>query len=202
MNKHGKITPSKFADVLVKGRAPKGQPPKKWGDKAQTYALEVAMERIGVERPEVFAYALSWGNDHEEDAAQMYMEVTGRFIAPTDPILHPELDFVGGTPDGLIGEDSIIEIKCPYNPANHLMNLTENGQLAQYMAQIQGYLWITGRQFCDFVSYDPRFPRELRLHVHTVVRDQAYIDNLAARVSDFEMELVRPIVEQLKKLQT
>jgi predicted phage-related endonuclease len=194
MNKAGKITASNFADVLTSGRGAE-----KWGKTAQTYAMNVALERLGVERPEVFAYALNWGNEQEEDAAQLYIDTTGLFIQPCDPIAHPDYDFVGGTPDGLLGEDGIVEIKCPYNPANHLMNLQSGAQVKDYYPQIQGYLWITGRAWCDFVSYDPRFPEHLRLYTQRVERDQPFIDNLQQRVIDFEMELVRPLCSQFAK---
>jgi len=111
-----------------------------------------------------------------------------------DVIHHPVLDFVSGTPDGLIGDDAIIEVKCPYNPVNHLANLREGAQIKDYYWQIQGYLWLTGRAVCWFVSYDPRFPEATRLAVHKVERNQEDIDRLAERVVEFEMELVRPLL--------
>jgi hypothetical protein len=194
MNKAGKITASRFADVLTSGRGSE-----KWGKTAQSYAMDVALERLGVERPEVFAYALNWGNENEEDAIQAYIDRSGLFVQPCEPLTHPDYDYVGGMPDGLLLEDGIVEIKCPYNPANHLANLQNGTQIKDYYAQIQGYLWITGRKWCDFVSYDPRFPEHLRLYVHRVDRDHPFIDTLQQRVVDFEMELVRPIVRSINE---
>ena len=189
MNKQGKITPSRFADVMTQGRGKN----EKWGKTAITYAYQVALERLGVELPEVFAYALNWGIENEMGAVEAYEKKTGRFIIPCDTIQHPDLYFVAGTPDGLIGEDGIVEIKCPYNPVNHLANFKTGEQIEQYKYQIQGYLWITGRKWCDFVSFDPRFPAELQLSVHRVERDEVLIAELSQRVIEFN-ELVKEVM--------
>lgn len=190
MNKQGKITPSRFADVMTQGRS-KDQ---KFGQTAKTYAYEVALERMGVEKPEAYGHALDWGVNYEFEAIELFQAVTGLAVGLNDVIQHPTLDFVAGTPDGLIGDDAIIEIKCPYNPVNHLANLREGAQIKDYYWQIQGYLWLTGRSVCWFVSYDPRFPEATRLAVHRVERNDEDIIRLAERVQEFEVELVRPLM--------
>ena len=181
MNKQGKITPSGFSDMMTGGR--NGQ---KFGATAHTYAQRIALERLGVELPEVNAWAMQHGNMYEPDAIALYEERTGLFVEPCGTIDHPELVNVSGTPDGLIGQDGIVEIKCPYNPVNHLANLRCGEQIAEYKWQIQGYLWITGRKWCDFVSYDPRFPDALKLYVERVERDDMMVMELAERVREFE----------------
>lgn len=180
MNKHGKITPSGFADMMTKGKSDI------FGKTAIAYANRIILERIGVEVPEVFAKALDHGNEWEEYAITEYEKQTGSFVEPTSVIEHPELNFVAGTPDGLVGEDGMIEVKCPFNPANHLENLKSGAQIEDYKYQIQGYLWITGRKWCDFVSYDPRFPEQFRLFVRRVHRDQVLIDAIKDRCIQFE----------------
>ena len=190
MNKRGNITPSRFADVMTAGRSKTD----KFGQTAKTYAYEVALERMGVEKPQAYGVALEWGVNYEFDAIQLFQEHTGLEVGLNDVIHHPTLEFVSGTPDGLIGDDAIIEVKCPYNPVNHLANLREGAQIKDYYWQIQGYLWLTGRAVCWFVSYDPRFPEATRLAVHKVGRNQEDIDRLAERVVEFEMELVRPLL--------
>lgn len=186
MNKQGKITASRFADVMTSGT--KGN---KWGKTAKAYAYTVALERLGVEMPELTAKALEWGQYYEPEAIELYQSTTGNVVGLTDVVQHPQLEYVAGTPDGLIGTDGIIEVKCPYNPVNHMANLKEGEQINDYWWQIQGYLWLTDRQWCDFVSYDPRFPEGLQLAVHRVNRDEEEISKLAQRVQDFEIELVR-----------
>jgi hypothetical protein len=188
MNKQGKITASHFADVMTAGRG------SKWGKIARTYAYQVALERLGVEMPEVTGKALEWGQYHEAEAIELYQHTTGNAVGLTDVVQHPQLEYVAGTPDGLIGMDGIIEVKCPYNPVNHMANLRDGEQIEDYWWQIQGYLWITGRQWCDFISYDPRFPERLQLAVHRVYRSEKSISELDERVQDFENELVRPLM--------
>ena len=190
MSKQGKITPSRFADVMTAGRAKT----EKFGQTAKTYAYEVALERMGVEKPQAYGVALEWGINYEFEAIELFQERTGLEVGLNDVIHHPTLEFVSGTPDGLVGDDAIIEVKCPYNPVNHLANLREGAQIKDHYWQIQGYLWLTGRAVCWFVSYDPRFPEATRLAVHKVERNQEDIDRLAERVVEFEMELVRPLL--------
>lgn len=190
MNKQGKITASHFADVMTAGRGKDA----KWGKTAKTYAYQVALERMGVEMPEITGKAIEWGQYYEPEAIELYQQTTGRLVGLTDVVQHPELEYVAGTPDGLVGDDGIIEVKCPYNPVNHMANLREGEQIEDYWYQIQGYLWLTNRDWCDFVSYDPRFPEGSRLVVHRVKRDEAEISKLAERVQEFEFELVRPLL--------
>ena len=182
MNKQGKITPSGFADMMSRGRGKDEQ----FGKTALAYAQRVALERLGVEVPEIFSAALSHGIENELEAITAYEQQTGTFVEPCEVIQHPTVDYIAGTPDGLVGTDGIIEVKCPYNPINHLANLKSGEQIKQYKWQIQGYLWITGRKWCDFVSYDPRFPAEHKLYIQRVERDEMMILELAERAEKFE----------------
>jgi hypothetical protein len=141
---------------------------------------------------------MDWGNEYELDAIEAYQTQTGQLVTLNDVIQHPTLNYVAGTPDGLIGEDGIIEVKCPYNSVNHLMNLKSGAQLDDYKYQIQGYLWITGRKWCDFVSYDPRFKKDLQLAIYRVDRDQEMIDELAARVQEFEETVMAEVMGGLE----
>lgn len=195
MNKGGKLTPSCFADIMTAGRAKSD----KFGKTAWSYAYKVACERLGVEFPEVWAKAMEWGIEQELDAIEAYQAQTGQMVTLNDVIHHPILDYVSGTPDGLIGTDGIIEVKCPYNSVNHLMNLKNGAQLEDYKYQIQGYLWITGRKWCDFVSYDPRFKKDLQLAIYRVERDQMLIDELSVRVQEFENEVMAEVMGGLDK---
>jgi hypothetical protein len=186
MPKQGYISASQFPQLMVKGDIAKDQ----FGTGALTMAYELACERLGVELPDAFGAALDWGNEHEWSARELYTERTMREVVLPSFIQHATLEKVGGTPDGLVGEDGIIEIKCPYTPVNHLKNLLTASQYeSDYKAQIQGYLWITGRKWCDFISYDPRFPEAKQIAIHRKERDEDYIAILAARVERFEKEI-------------
>lgn len=187
MNKQGLITPSGFADMMTRGRGKDAD----WGKTALAYAQRVALERLGVEIPEINSWALEHGNLYEPVAIEAYEDKLGVVVIQPQPLVHPTLSFVGGTPDGLIGDDGLLEVKCPYNPANHLANLTNNEQLDQYKWQIQGYLWITGRNWCDFVSYSPHFPDALKLHVYRIERDEEMISQLEERCVAFNQIVVK-----------
>ena len=184
-HKPGALSPSGFAAMMTNDRSGKNL-----GKTALEYATRITLERMGVVIPEAYSKALDWGIENEEKALAYYEHLYG-MVTPTGRLIHPELDYIAGTPDGLIGEDGIIEIKCPYNPMNHFANLTQNAQLKDYGYQIQGYMWITGRKWCDFVSFDPRFPESKRLHVVRVDRDNDVIENLAERAA-----LINSIVER------
>jgi hypothetical protein len=195
MPKKGFITPSRFADVLKRGRS-KDQ---EWGETALKAADDVVLDILGVERPDVYSYAIQWGLDNEWEAEQAYQDLTmSKFTRPPF-IHHPDHAFIGGNPDGLVGVDGIVEIKCPSNPANHLQNLIDGEQFqTDYFAQIQGYLWITGREWCDGVSFDPRFPDDLKIGVTRIQRDQAFIDALELRLLAF-WQIVRARYKQITK---
>ena len=191
MPKHGFFTPSRFKDAMTNGRG-KDTP----GQTAIDYAWEVAMERLGVVAPDFTAPALQWGNDHEHLAIEHYAWQTFNEVeAVLQPFVHPDYSFVAGTPDGLIGTEGLIEVKCPYNPKNHLQNYLNGAQVGQYTPQMQGYMWITGAQWCDFVSFDPRYPEVMKIKIIRVERDQDYIDLLAARITELN-EIANQIVKE------
>lgn len=183
MPKQGYISASNFAQLMIASDIKKNQ----FGTGAYTMAYEIACERLGVEIPDAFGAALDWGNEYEWNAREMYQERTFCAVQLPTFIEHPEIGMVGGTPDGLVGDDGIIEIKCPYSPVNHLKNiLTAHQYHDQYKAQCQGYLWLTGRKWVDFISFDPRFPELKQIAIHRFERDEEYITLLQARVIAFD----------------
>lgn len=165
---------------MAKGRG-KDQP---FGLTAYGYANDVVMDILNVEpEPEWTSKEMQHGIDYELEACIAYEALTGRTIKyPTEVILSDSLP-IGGTPDGLIlSEGGLIEIKCPNN-RNHMANLTrDTSQIQDYYWQMQGYMMLTGAQWCDFVSYSPRFPEHLRIAVHRVERDEAGIAELTERI--------------------
>lgn len=183
----GYITPSQFKKIMTTSRGGTG-----FGQVALSYADEIVLDILGVEKPETFAHALQHGIENESLAIDRYQEETLNTVLPVDnPIPHSFYDFICGSPDGLIGYDGLIEIKCPYNSINHLQNyrsLTDqpisspnDSQIEDYWWQIQGYLWITDRSYCDFVSYDPRFPYSKQIAIQRVLRNNSDIDKLSEK---------------------
>lgn len=196
MPRPGYVTASGIKDMMTGGRSKKTE----FGKTAHTYAKEIALGRIGVEVPDnAYGSAIDWGNHYESFAIEAYerrrmVEVHSQQVFQR----HPEHQWVGGTPDGLVGESGGMDAKCPYNITNHMMNLLKNEQLSDYLYQFQGYMWITGRQWWDFVSYDPRYDEALRLHVHRVERDDELIKEIDLRYRKFE-EIIQKYIRQLNK---
>ena len=189
------ITASRIKDMMTSGRSKS----KTWGDSAINYAYAVALERCGVDLVDTaFGAAIDWGHNNEYLAIQAYE--SARFVDVHSQQVfqqHSNYAFVGGTPDGLIGEVGGLDVKCPYNMINHGKNIINNEQLKLYNDQFQSYMWITGRVWWDFVSFDPRYPKELQLHVHRVERDDERIEQIDQRYNEFEF-LVQDFVSKIK----
>lgn len=192
----GCITGSRFGDALTAGHK-KGQ---EFGDTAMSYAYQLAAERLtGLVQDEVFSRSLAWGVAHEGQARSVYQWLTGNVVTDFAFIKHPGLEWVGCSTDGVVnGQDRIIEIKCPYTSREHVRTAHTREVPNQYVAQVQGNMWVTGRSACDFISFDPRMPSNLQVVILDVPRDAAYIEKLAKRVHGFA-RLVHTITEELRR---
>lgn len=187
-----KFTGSRFADLLSRKRD--GKPTKAREDLIWT----VATERIQGYQPQgPTSYSLQWGNDNEPLARDAYELHTGEFVTQHGFIQHPNFEFAGVSPDGLVGDEGMIEIKCPKSPEIHLQRFLY-GVPDEYKPQIQGSLWVTGREWVDFVSFDPDTAQEFRLLIIRVERDEDFIANLEKEVIQAEHE-VQALIEQLKQ---
>jgi putative phage-type endonuclease len=174
----GHATASRFADVLAKIKT--GEAASRRG-----YRLQLATERLtGNPVTGYVNAAMQWGTETEPLARQAYEAETGVIVDQTGFVRHPTLPWCGMSPDGLIGADGLIELKCPESHT-HLEYLESGVAPTKYIPQIQGQMWVSGRQYCDFVSYDPRFPPNLQLFIVRVPRDDKYIATLEVEVKDF-----------------
>jgi putative phage-type endonuclease len=188
----GKATASRFKDAIAALKS--GAPAQAQRD----YLTELVVERLTQQPIQRFQNAaMTWGTEQEPAARAAYERITGRIVEETGFVAHDTL-MAGCSPDGLVDWDGLIEIKCPWGTANHIETLL-NGMPAEHMPQVQGQMWITGREWCDFVSYDPRMPAELQLHVQRIQRDEAFIADLERRVTSFLAE-VGTQVEALRRL--
>lgn len=186
----GKATASRIAGIIAKNKDGKAAASR------ENIAVELALEILTGNRQEGFTNAaMQWGTETEPQARAAYESYTGKFVEEIGFIDHPTIPMAGCSPDGLVG-DGLIEIKCPI-PATHLKTITAGKADSQYIPQMQWQMACTGRAWCDFVSYDPRFPEKYRLVIFRVERDQKYIDTLEAEVLAFNKE-VQAIVERLK----
>jgi putative phage-type endonuclease len=189
----GKATASRFKDIIAKRKDGKG-----YLAARDDYVADLVVERLtGEPRPEITAKELAWGNEHQDEARRAYQSLRGVIVEDVGFVQHATLQ-AGCSPDGLVDWDGLIEIKCPFNSRNHIETLT-SGMPAEHLAQVQGQLWITGRDWCDFISFDPRMPPELQLYVQRINRDPGFIADLQAEVTSF-LEQVGNQVEALKRL--
>jgi putative phage-type endonuclease len=169
----GKFTGSSFDDLLAVSKKD-GKPLKARND----LIWRVASERIqGYQPTGANSYSMQWGKNNEALAREAYELRTGEFVEAVPFIQHVRYDFVGVSPDGLVNTEGGIEIKCPKNPEIHLQRFID-GVPAEYVAQIQGALWVTGRKWWDFVSYDPDTDPKFQLLIIRVFPDKAFIKRL------------------------
>lgn len=187
----GHATASRFKDVLARIKV---------GEAAgrRNYRMQLVTERLTCIPCESYTNAaMQWGTDTEPAARAAYEALTGEIVAEAPFLLHTGLDWVGASPDGLVGADGGIEIKCPHQSTVHVETL-QGGMPPDHIAQIQGVMWVTGRQWVDFVSFDPRMPENLQLHVERIKRDEPYITLLETEVRKFLAE-VDALEQQLRK---
>ncbi len=170
----------------------------------RNYVAEKAAERLADKPYSELAgrnfttWEMQWGTDNEPVARLQYMLASGNEVVETGLWLHDELA-AGASPDGFVNNDGTLEIKCP-NTATHIETMRKGEVPYQYKWQVQGQLWITGRKWCDFVSFDPRLPENAQMIVITVDRDDAMIVRLENGVRDF-LKDVESTVEFIKKFE-
>lgn len=190
----GKFTGSRFADVMARNKKT-GEPLKAYYD----LIWQVVVERMTKQPTEgATGFALQWGQDVEPFAREAYEFETGAIVTESDFIVHPDYDFVGCSPDGLIGINKGLEMKCPKSSIVHVERF-KSGVPDEYIPQIQGCLWVTGRDNWDFASYDPRMPESHRLLIITVERDEEFIKKLENNVLEAEQLANKLYAEIMQK---
>lgn len=186
----GKVTASRIADVCARTKTG-------WGASRKNYMAELVAERLTGARAEGFTNAaMQWGTDMEPEARIAYEFYRDATVSEVGFVTHPSIAETGASPDGLVDVAGQVEIKCP-NTATHIDTLRGGSLPEKYFLQIQWQLACTGRDWCDFVSYDPRLPESMRLFVDRVKRDDAAISAIEKDVSEFLTEL-REIVRDLR----
>ena len=186
----GKVTASRVADVLAKIKS---------GESAsrRNYKIQLVSERLTGERQESYInQAMQDGIDREQFAKDRYVQEHGE-VEEVGFMQHPTLE-AGASPDGLVGEDGIIEIKCPMG-GTHTESLMSQDVPSKYIPQIQFQLRCSGRKWCDFVSYHPMFPKHLQLFVKRVEADEVYQAELDKEIELFLVE-VQTIIDKLGEI--
>jgi putative phage-type endonuclease len=180
--RRGKVTASRICGVIKK---------LKGGDYSTAranYMMELLAERLGGAVAEPFqSHEMRWGSEQEADAFAAYEWRRDADVQPAGFVDHPRLA-AGASPDGLVGDDGLIEIKCP-NTVQHIETLLSGRPPEKYAAQMMWHMACSGREWCDFVSFDPRLPDAMRLFVRRVHRDAECIAALEEEVAMFLAEL-------------
>jgi len=187
----GKVTASRVADVIAKTKSG-------YSASRDNYMAQLVCERLTGQKGESFTNAaMQHGTETEPLARAAYEALKDVLVDEVGFVPHPTIKMTGASPDGLVGDDGLIEIKCP-NTATHIETLLSESVPTKYYTQMQFQLACTGREWCDFVSFDNRLPEELQLFVKRVPRDEMYIKLMEAEIVQFIAELDDKINKLMK----
>ena len=188
----GRATASRIADIIAKTKSG-------YSTSRENYCVELALERITGQRQEFYTNdAMKWGTETEPLARAAYEAHTGFMVDEVAMVPHPFISMSGASPDGCIDLDGLVEIKCP-NSATHIKTMLSGKPDGKYITQMTWQMACTGRQWCDFVSFDPRFPLHLQLFVTRIHRNDSAISVMEDEVMTF-LEEVSAMVEQLNNM--
>jgi putative phage-type endonuclease len=173
----GKVTASRVTDVIAKTKTG-------YSASRDNYLTELAIQRFGVKDEGFTSQAMEWGTEQEPFARMMYEATKGEIVEEVGFVEHPSIKMAGASPDGLVGDLGLIEIKCP-NTKTHFEYLLSGKPPSKYIPQMAWQMACTGREWCDFVSYDPRAPEGLQYFEVRYNRDNEYIEMLEAEITKF-----------------
>ena len=177
----GKVTASRISDVMARTKSG-------YGAGRKNYMAELLVERLTGEPAESFiSSAMQWGTDHEAEARTAYEFETAWLVSEVGFVDHPAIAFAGASPDGLVGEDGLVEIKCP-NTATHIDTLLTKRVDRRYLLQMQWQMECTARQWNDYFSYDPRLVGHTWCLIR-VERDDAMLSDIRTEVEAFLADL-------------
>jgi putative phage-type endonuclease len=178
----GKVTASRVADVIAKTKSG-------YSTSRDNYMAQLVCERLTGQQGESFTNAaMQWGTETEPLARSAYEAYADLMVEEVAFVQHPKIEMAGASPDGLVGLFGMLEIKCP-NTATHIDTLLTQTVPTKYITQMQWQMRCCERQWCDFVSFDPRLPQDLQLFVKRVEFDASYVAMLEEEVNLFLKEL-------------
>lgn len=188
----GKVTASRVADVMAKTKTG-------YSASRENYMAQLVVERLTQTKAESFTNAaMLHGIEQEPFARAAYEAAQGVMVEEVGFMSHPDIEMAGASPDGLVGDDGMVEIKCP-NTAGMIEALLTQKVPAKYFAQMQMQIACAGRQWCDYVVFDPRMPVKAQLFVKRVPRDDVFIKEMETEIVKFLSE-VDAQVQQLNQI--
>jgi putative phage-type endonuclease len=187
----GKVTASRVADVIAKTKTG-------YSASRDNYMAQLICERLTGLKGESFTNAaMQHGTDTEPLARAAYEALQDVLVDEVGFVPHPTIEMAGASPDGLVGDDGLLEIKCP-NTATHIETLISKVVPSKYNTQMQFQMACTGRKWCDFVSFDNRLPEMFQLFVTRVPRDEVFIRLIESEIVQFIAELDDKINKLMK----
>jgi putative phage-type endonuclease len=178
----GKVTASRVADVIAKTKTG-------YSTSRDNYMAQLVVERLTFTKQESYTNAaMQWGTDQEPFARAAYEATKGVMVEEVGFVRHPTIEWAGASPDGLVGDDGCIEIKCP-NTLTMIETMLSQKVPGKYFTQMQFQLACTGRKWCDYVVFDPRMPAKAQFFVKRVDRDDTYIAEIEAEIVKFLVEV-------------
>ena len=179
----GKVTASALHKVLAKTKTG-------YGADRGNYMTQLVLERVTNSKADGYSSAaMQWGIDQEPFARAAYEATRGVMVDEVGFIPHPTIKDAGASPDGLVGDDGMVEIKCPESKTALECWLSENPVEAKYFAQMQWQMRCADRSWCDYVVFDPRMPAKAQLFIKRVERDDAWLEKAEAEVIKFLAEV-------------
>lgn len=184
----GKVTASRVADIIAKTKSG-------YSTSRANYMAELVCERLTGKSGDFYQNAaMVWGTETEPMARSAYEAHSGNLVTETGLVPHPSITNSAASPDGLIDDDGLVEIKCPLT-STHIDTLLGRMVPQKYIIQIHWQMACTGRKWCDFVSFDPRMPENMQLFTQRVDRNEELIQMLEEEVKKFLKELDEKIEE-------
>jgi hypothetical protein len=187
----GRITCSRFGDLIGEGRSKDSV----FTQTGYAYLQLLVAERLG-SWYSFGSSATQWGTENESVAIDEYRRLTGNEVDSTPFNFFWYNAWIGGTPDGLVGADGTIEVKCPFNPSVHIGTLLSKTVPKEYEWQVYGHMLVTDRKWCDFISFDPRIQGKQKIAIVRVERDEAKVAFLASRL-DLAVKVMSDMMQKV-----
>jgi len=194
----GKITSSEVYKIMGESRSKT----ELLSETAKSYLLEKVAESLGGESNSISNQATEWGTDLEDTAVEVYEARTSQKVDKCSFITLN--DSYGGSPDGLVGQEGCIEIKCPFSSANHIKySLISNDAefkkvVTNYYYQCMSHMLVSGAKWCDFISFDPRVDAEYMMFVYRLHRNEEEIENMKAKI-EIAVNYINEVKSKLPK---
>ena len=189
----GKVTASRISDVMTKTKSGA------YGASRKNYMMQLLCERLtGGKQDDFQNAAMLRGIELEPFARISYEALTGRIVKEAEFIIHPTIQDLGASPDGLVDDCGMVEIKCP-NTAQHVEFIRTGKVDSKYEWQMRAQMACADRDWNDYVTYDDRMPEHLQTGIRRILRDEKKEDEMLCEVKLFLEELAE-IEKELRGL--